>query len=236
MSKWAHTGGELQNGKCCEDEEDSDTEEEEDEVKEMYLRDRRRAKSLPAYPEQARLLNQLSQQSRKQVKFADALGLSLFSVKHFSISEEPQIPIKAFPDMRANFKPTQPVQRLVPACETRLSEEDTCARLNRCQVALERVSVSRWDVRGMVRVTPGNNEGTEVKVRYTFNDWASFADADAHAVPAHEENRFAFTVHAPPVLAPGAMVHFAVYMRNERGEFWDNNDGQNYSVRCGHSV
>lgn len=230
---------ELQNGHGVD--EDPDDCEPED----IYLRDRRRAKSLPAYPEQASLFSRLSQHCRKRVKFADALGLSLASVRHFSIAEDPHVPSEVFAALRA--LPTQHEREREPsacdlrasfqcAAEIRLAPEVTETRTIRCRVALERAYVSGWAVRGVLHANVDDNGETEVGVRYTFNHWASCADAPAVPVPGERVRhgqRFAFTVHTPPFLDSDARVCFAVYMRNGRGEFWDNNEEQNYSMPCG---
>ncbi|KAF5905253.1 protein phosphatase 1 regulatory subunit 3G [Clarias magur] len=215
---------ELQNGHGDED----DLEHEH-----VYLRDRRRAKSLPAYPEQASLFSHLSQRCRKQVKFADALGLTLTSVRHFSIAEDPQVPSEVFAALRSKREPCA----AAPARETRLAPEHAAARAKRGGVALETAALSGWAVRGVILAHVADKAWTEVGVRYTFNRWASFADAPAVPVPgerAHADTQtFSFTVHTPPFREPDAGVHFAVYMRTDRGDFWDNNDGQNYRVQCG---
>lgn len=238
----------LQNGHGVDDDPDDS------EPENIYLRDRRRAKSLPAYPEQVSLFNQLSQCCRKRVKFADALGLSLASVRHFSIAEDPQVPSEVFAALRtlpaqheckqsgdrgSSFPPTRDPtleKRLAPAFDMRLPSEVTEARAKRCGVALEKASVSGWAVRGVIRANVADNGKTEVGVRYTFNNWASFADAPGVPVSGdlvRDWQRFSFTVHTPPFLDPDANVYFAVYMRTDRGEFWDNNDEQNYCVQCG---
>uniref|UniRef100_A0A671M4N4 Protein phosphatase 1 regulatory subunit 3G-like n=2 Tax=Sinocyclocheilus anshuiensis TaxID=1608454 RepID=A0A671M4N4_9TELE len=220
---------------------DSDDDLRSEEIPE-YLKDRRRAKSLPAYPEQVNLYHQ---NCRKRVKFADALGLNLASVKHFSTSEDPQIPakvftrLKSFPlhkdrefmdDLCVNIKSSLALDYLVPAFKTPVDSGDLESRLTRCRVALESVTVTQSDVRGIIRAMGGR----EVGVRYTFNDWLSFVDAQANPVPTEHKTRgerFSFTMYTPPLLGPSAAVHFAVYMRDGNSEFWDNNDGMNYSLK-----
>ncbi|XP_076827268.1 protein phosphatase 1 regulatory subunit 3G [Brachyhypopomus gauderio] len=219
------------------------------EPEDVYLRDRRRAKSLPAYPEQASLLNEISQNCRKRVKFADALGLNLASVKHFSANEDPEIPSKVltrlqsfppqpdrelFGELCVNFKPTRPLDRLVPTFAMPVDSADFEARVKRLHVALEKVTVTRFDVRGLVRVRPADSRKRDVGVRYTFNDWLSFVDAQAVPVSAEDvsdSERFSFTMYTPPFLEPSSSVHFAVYLKVDDGEFWDNNDGGNYTLR-----
>lgn len=223
---------EIHNGHGVDDDHDSEPED-------IYLRDRRRAKSLPAYPEQANLFSRLSQRCRKQVKFADALGLNLASVRHFSIAEDPQVPSEVFAALRALPAQHERERERKPSNFTFARDtaaEVTEARVNRCRVALETVSMSGWAMRGVIRANVAHNGETEVGVRYTFNHWASYADAPAVPVSGervHDIQRFSFTVLTPPYLEPNASVHFAVYMRTDRGEFWDNNDEQNYSVQCG---
>lgn len=223
---------------------DSDDDLQPEEIPE-YLKDRRRAKSLPAYPEQANLYHQISQNCRKRVKFADALGLNLASVKHFSTSDDPQIPakvftrLKSFPlhkdrefmdDLCENIKSSLALDYLVPAFKTPVDTGDMETRLTRCRVALESVTVTQFDVRGIIRAMGRR----EVGVRYTFNDWLSFVDAQAIPVPTEHKTRgerFSFTMYTPPFLGPSAAVHFAVYLRDDNSEFWDNNDGMNYSLK-----
>ncbi|KAK1794590.1 hypothetical protein P4O66_001311 [Electrophorus voltai] len=193
----------------------------------VYLRDRRRAKSLPAYPEQASLLNEISQSCRKRVKFADALGLNLASVKHFSTNEDPEIPSKVFTRLQSfppqpdrelfgelcvNFKSTLTTDRFVPTFKTPVDSADFEARVKRCQVALEKVTVTHFDVRGLIRVMSADSRKKEVGVRYTFNDWLSFVDAQAIPVSAED----------------------IAGERADHGESWDNNDGRNYTLlyRC----
>ncbi|XP_026036345.1 protein phosphatase 1 regulatory subunit 3G-like [Astatotilapia calliptera] len=241
-----HAGGEpTENGMKQEEEEEEGADEEDldDELDasqlERFIRDRRRAKSLPAYPA---LLNgpHGAEEGRKRVKFADSMGLSLARVKHFSSLEEPQIPSKVL--SRHRSFPLEQQDLLSSLCHSfaaglraDLPElRDTERRVQRHRVCLERLAATQLDVRGHVRVLSGC-AGKEVGVRYTFNGWLSHMDAQAVPVAANEPGlvgeRFAFTVYIPPLADPGSAVHLAVYLKCEEGEFWDNNEGQNYTVR-----
>ncbi|XP_056155251.1 protein phosphatase 1 regulatory subunit 3G [Lampris incognitus] len=234
------------------DEEEEDEEEVDDLVDsrqlERFMRDRRRARSLPAYPEQEALLQELSAGTgRKRVKFADSLGLSLASVKHFSTLDEPNIPsgvlpgLRSFPqrdtldDLCTGFKSGLALERLVPTFLDPGGQQDFRQRVETQRVSLERAFVSQFDVRGQIRVDSGGAE-KEVGVRYTFDDWLSHADAQALPVPADKAQpgwfgeRFSFTMRAPPG-SGAASVHFAVYARSDGAEFWDNNRGHNYTLR-----
>lgn len=226
-----------------DEEEEEDLDEEQDASRlESFLRDRRRARSLPAYP--AALLERETG-GGKRVKFADSLGLTLESVKHFSALEEPQIPSKvlsrhrSFPppqhdlltDLRHRLQAGRDTDRLL-ACFPELRDAER--RVQQLRVCLERVTVTQFDVRGQIRVLDGR-EDKEVGVRYTFNDWMSYVDAQAVPVAAEQPEplgeRFVFTVYTPPFMEPGSAVHLAVYVKSDQGEFWDNNEGQNYIFR-----
>ncbi|XP_042366004.1 protein phosphatase 1 regulatory subunit 3G [Plectropomus leopardus] len=244
-------GPSMENGLLKEEEEEEEDEEEEDLDDELdasqlerFMKDRRRAKSLPAYPA-ALLVGVSGSDGRKRVKFADSLGLNLASVKHFSSLEEPQIPSKvlsrhkSFPppqqdflnDLCTSFKSGLDTDRLV-ACFPDPQEAER--RVQRLRVCLEKVTITQFDVRGQIRVLTGRSI-REVGVRYTFNDWLSHVDAQALPAavdqPGFVGERFSFTVYTPPFMDPSSAVHFAVYLRNEEGEFWDNNEGQNYTLQ-----
>ncbi|KAE8277236.1 Protein phosphatase 1 regulatory subunit 3G [Larimichthys crocea] len=187
----------------------------------------------------------LESNERKRVKFADSMGLNLASVKHFSSLEEPQIPSKvlsrhkSFPpqqqdflnDLCQSFKSSLYTDRLV-SCFPEPREVER--RVQQLHVCLERVTITQFDVRGQIRVLTGCSH-KEVGVRYSFNDWLSYVDAQALPVAADQPGfvgeRFSFTVYTPPVMDPTSAVHFAVYLKSVEGEFWDNNEGQNYTLR-----
>uniref|UniRef100_A0A3Q3K9T8 CBM21 domain-containing protein n=1 Tax=Monopterus albus TaxID=43700 RepID=A0A3Q3K9T8_MONAL len=211
---------------------------------ERVMRDRRRAKSLPAYP--AALLDGVSTSSRsKRVKFADSMGLNLASVKHFSSLEEPHIPSKVLSrhkkfslpqqdllgDLCQSFKFSLNTDQLVAAFP---EPRDTERRVQQLRICLEKVSITHFDVRGQIRVLTGCTD-KEVGVRYTFNEWLSCMDAQALPVATNQPGlvgeRFSFTVYTPPFMDPSSAVHFAMYLKTQEGEFWDNNQGRNYTLR-----
>lgn len=267
-----------------------------------YLRPRARFFSLPADPilQAARLLRGRQQEAgqagsegggpagdccakcKKRVQFADSLGLSLASVRHFSEAEEPRVPaavlsrLHSFPLRAGDLQqlltaaegPSPPLAPPLPRVRLRplfqlpgpgAAEE----RLRRQRVCLERVRCPQppgADVTGSGRVlsSPGPRA---VAVRYTFTEWRSFLDVQAELRPVsppppglsgdslagvgdREEEpateRFCFTLCLPPGLQPGegedaeardVAIHFAICYRCEQGEYWDNNDGANYTLR-----
>nr|XP_060630755.1 protein phosphatase 1 regulatory subunit 3G [Anolis sagrei ordinatus] len=149
--------------------------------------------------------------TKKRVQFADALGLCLASVKHFSAAEEPRVPpavlsrLQSFPmrhkdleqfsaalaSLRASFRaaatpPEPPPVRL-------LLLEPPPPLPQRCPpgpVSLEEASGScvagaPSEASGVVRVQAGPGP-KEVTVRYTFNEWLSFLDAAASPLSSPE--------------------------------------------------
>ncbi|XP_015276871.1 PREDICTED: protein phosphatase 1 regulatory subunit 3G [Gekko japonicus] len=167
---------------------------------------------------------------KKRVQFADALGLCLASVKHFSAAEEPQVPpavlsrLQSFPMRQRDLEEFSAALALEEAAGTALAGAPT-------------------DVRGVVRVLacPG---AKEVTVRYTFNEWLSFLDASALPLPppppvgepapsalSGPVERYQFALCLPPGLPEGTAVHFAICYRSQQGEYWDNNGGANYTMR-----
>ncbi|KAM4834617.1 protein phosphatase 1 regulatory subunit 3G [Thomomys bottae] len=140
---------------------------------------------------------------KKRVQFADSLGLSLASVKHFSEAEEPQVPpavlrrLRSFPaspqdleqlgGLWAAAKPPARLRalpfRLRPLFQ--FPEPSAAAeRLRRQRVCLERVQCSALgtEVTGAGRVISCPGART-VTVRYTFTEWRSFLDVPAELQP-----------------------------------------------------
>ncbi|XP_049738749.1 protein phosphatase 1 regulatory subunit 3G [Elephas maximus indicus] len=216
---------------------------EQEELLECRRRSRARSFSLPAHPilQAAKLLQPLPQaeglgteggecagaraeppspggcctKCKKRVQFADALGLSLASVKHFSEAEEPQVPpaalarLRSFPMCAEDLQqledllaaaaaaaavkvaapPSAPapprLQPLFQLPEPRAAVE----RLRQQRVCLERVDCSApWgaEVTGSGRVLGGPGPKA-VTVRYTFTEWRSFLDVPAELQPKPEE-------------------------------------------------
>uniref|UniRef100_A0A8C9AKI7 Protein phosphatase 1 regulatory subunit 3G n=1 Tax=Prolemur simus TaxID=1328070 RepID=A0A8C9AKI7_PROSS len=141
---------------------------------------------------------------KKRVQFADTLGLSLASVKHFSEAEEPQVPpavlsrLRSFP-MRAGdlerlggllaaASAAAPLSAPPPGLRPLFQLPGPSAaaeRLRKQRVCLERVQCSApWgaEVKGSGRVLgcPGPRA---VTVRYTFTEWRSFLDVPAELQP-----------------------------------------------------
>lgn len=203
-------------------ESDEDLDAEQDAARMRFMKDRRRARSLPA----CALLGDGG--ARKRVQFADTLGLSLADVKHFNTTDEPLVPHAVLTRHRS-FQPApqthaQPV--LVPCFP---EPADAQQKVHEQRVALEKVQVTPFELRGQVLAST-EDERAAVFVRFTFNDWLSHVDAPALRV---SDGRYTFSVLVPPLWSASA-VHFALVLRSASGEFWDNNRGLNYSLRYGY--
>lgn len=214
-------------GSCPTDnglpESEEELDEEQDAAHRRFMRNRRRARSLPACPAAAMLAES---GARKRVQFADTLGMSLADVKHFSALEEPRVP-HAVLTRYQNFPPPQAhVEPMLLPCFPELVDAEQ--RAHEMGVALEKVHVTPFEVRGQI-LARNEDAHAGVFVRYTFNEWLSHVDAPAVRVSAR---RFTFSVLVPPLWSASA-VHLAVFLGSADGEFWDNNRGHNYSLRYG---
>lgn len=203
--------------------------------------DRQRDKSLPV------ALNQDESFSHKEcptvdrgkrVQFADMMGLNLANVRHFDISDDANDDASGF----RRHLPNQELQHgsdlipahLVPAFDMPVSSLEFDMKSSRLGVALESVTVTASEVKGVIRLMQSNSR-REVGVRYTLNDWLTFSDIQA-VLRLDEEKElqwelYDFILHAPLCFNKDSSVHFAVYCRTDLGEYWDNNDGENYTLK-----
>ncbi len=206
---------------------------------------RRRCKSLPTSAERAKLeiARSRSPSSQKKVRFADSLGLELISIKHFDYTDMPEVPdriIDKFKKARAlhfnNFDKSNTSSQSVfmellftnPG-----SLPDFLDRVYEMKVLLEYVQADEFSLSGVVRVL---NMAFEKKVfmRYTLNNWTTFVDILAFYVPHSSDGRtdtFSFKIITPTFLEFGGTLQFAIKYCVVGGEFWDNNNGNNYRIR-----
>ncbi|XP_066570165.1 protein phosphatase 1 regulatory subunit 3E [Amia ocellicauda] len=208
---------------------------------------RRRAKSLPAPSERAKLEvgRDRSPASQKKVRFADSLGLELTSVKHFCNADMPEVPQHVLdkfkkgrtPNHFNNFDmfPRVPTQSVF--METQFISPGHTAgfleRVRQAKVSLEVVETDEFSLSGVVRVL---NVAFEKRVflRYSLNNWLTFSDVPASYVPNSSDgltDKFSFKLIPPSFLESGGTLQFAVKYCVGCQEYWDNNNGINYKVR-----
>ncbi|KAM6453078.1 protein phosphatase 1 regulatory subunit 3E [Liasis olivaceus] len=214
-------------------------------------RGRRRTRSAPAQGRSRGASRSRSPGTRKRVRFADSLGLELISVRQFWPNDLPQVPERVQTQLRrdslSHFAPCLPfcpplkeplnlqTRLLEPTFPDPLSMADFLPRLLAQCVLLEGVRAEGSCVSGTIRVLNMAYE-KRVSVRYTWDFWATEHEARAsYAAPAGRDrdhaDRFAFRLPLPVPLSAGIVLEFALCYLVGGKEFWDNNQGRNYSLR-----
>ncbi|KAL6088482.1 hypothetical protein STEG23_009855 [Scotinomys teguina] len=197
----------------------------------------RRARSAPAGGGGARPARSRSPDTRKRVRFADALGLELAVVRRFRPGEPPRVPrhvqVQLQRDALRHFAPCVPRGRGLQEARAALepaSEPGFAARLQVQRICLERADAGPLGVAGSARVLDLAYE-KRVSVRWSADGWRSLRESPAaYAGPAPSPpraDRFSFRLPAPPV---GGMLLFALRYRVTGREFWDNNGGRDYAL------
>ncbi|XP_067324317.1 protein phosphatase 1 regulatory subunit 3D [Anolis sagrei] len=212
---------------------------------------RRRARSLPSSPERRRSMTAPCRvpgcnTGRNRVRFADALGLELAEVKVFQAGEDPSIPLHVLSRLSINsdlccsrLDLEFTMQCLVPDFRQPADCEEFLSRLQQQKVCLERVTSSDLGLNGTIRVINLAFE-KQVAVRYTFNHWRGQHEVAARwhsSLPGKDGQDqvdvFTFFLPLPPFLLQlSSVVEFAVFFRVSGQEYWDNNQGKNYSLTC----
>lgn len=200
--------------------------------------DRRRAKSLPVYLDKSSTLTECHERV-KRVQFADTVGLNLASVRHFDTSDVTNEARNVsgvqnhLSQHARDFTSALNFARLEPAFNMPICSDEVDLKSMRLGVALESVTTGS-DVKGLIRVMRSNAR-KEVGVIYTFNNWLTFSDLQAAPIMDKERllqwEKFHFVLRVPPSFDKDDSVHFAVFCRTDHGEYWDNNNGQNYTLR-----
>ncbi len=176
---------------------------------------------------------------RKSVRFADALGLDLETVRHILENEtaSPDYPSIAF-----GASQTSPDGNSVTLLPRYLSlnfqqpggQHDFISRVYKQNVCLENAVVSDFTILGTVKVRNLTYHKL-VKIRYSCDGWRTFGDVPASYVHGSCDgpmDRFSFGLSAPRELDVGSSMEFCVCYRAGNEEFWDNNYGHNYVIEC----
>ncbi|KAI9527704.1 hypothetical protein NQZ68_027794 [Dissostichus eleginoides] len=182
----------------------------------------------------------------KRVIFADSRGMSLTAVREFS-DEEEQSDINLLPSlqdlgsmMEDGYSCT--VSTCCPGTSLKLGFPQPSAdfqafraKLAESMVTLENCSVNEQVLHGTVRVRNISFQ-KEVRVRITFDSWQSYRDVSCAYLPKRfggpQTDIFEFYIAIPKVLDAKRRIEFCLsYSPGGQSEpFWDNNNGQNYSV------
>ena len=67
-----------------------------------------------------------------------------------------------------------------------------------------------------------------ITVRYTTNEWETYADVTGSFCGEENESQDRFTFEID--MKKKTRLHFAICLHTRENEFWDNNDRNNYSL------
>ena len=176
----------------------------------------------------------------KKVYFADLVGLKLEFVRTItpSSSEDDLCTLggalwKAHCDDTG--APRKRVKYLYP-CFVHPSEspDSFIKRVYSQNVCLEYITCNKLVITGLIRVT-NLSYMKEVTVRFTLNGWETYQDIWADFMSTCSDGKtetFSFRVSVPHDFEVNRHVELAISYRVSGKEFWDNNDCNNYHVRC----
>lgn len=193
--------------------------------------------------------------TKKFVRFADVLGLDLADVKTF-MDEIPTVPRSAYDyltlssddeastaaaaaqasvyaSLTASF---QMDKMLTPMFQQPGGMVDFLERVREQNVCLENAAVTDpicLTISGTVRVR-NLDFHKSVHLRYTLDEWASFADFQALYVEQSCDgfsDKFTFTIFGNS-LRVGQRLEMAVRFSCKGEQFWDSNYGANYCFQC----
>ncbi|KAM4809911.1 protein phosphatase 1 regulatory subunit 3E [Rhinophrynus dorsalis] len=215
---------------------------------------RQRSRSAPAL-RVARGERHRSPETKKRVRFADALGLELESVHHFRREDVPCVPLHVTHQLQGDARQHQrdpcTSRHVVPhiTCPSWLPDPGSWQKKTweRCawneqtweqRVCLQSMRCESCFLWGSVRVLDLAYE-KRVTVRYSLDGWHSHQDAHAlyaarlcHGGPGHPgTDLFTFRLPLPLRDQPQAQaLQFAIRYQVGEEEFWDNNGGKNYNL------
>ncbi|XP_013780579.1 glycogen-binding subunit 76A-like isoform X2 [Limulus polyphemus] len=193
------------------------------------LRKTKRAKSYPPPPQK--------REGRKVVRFADSLGLDLESVRYMMKSDlPPSIPLSAFSDLRRSQVSSYDIE-LVPSFIMPSFSSNFTDRVRDLAVSLHSVSTANTTVYGIVAVL-NLTFHKNIFIRYSVDNWNSHHDTSTTYIQGSSEgdiDKFSFNIFVSPqdLSTRNHSLDFAVCYQTQDGkEFWDNNNGLNYRLKC----
>ncbi|KAM9301609.1 protein phosphatase 1 regulatory subunit 3D-like [Gastrophryne carolinensis] len=205
---------------------------------------RRRAKSLPTPAERRHL--EIAAPRKKEVRFADSLGLELTSVRHFCDADMPRVPYHVLAGLRCReacpagaelstllLRPGPTPASLEPLFTNPGIKPDFLELVRQRRLCLESVHTDPFSISGDIRVLNLSYE-KEVVVRYSMDSWNTSSEMTAGYQRGFSDrytDRFSFKLLCPTLLNKEAMLEFAIRYRVCGAEYWDNNDGENYKVK-----
>ena len=177
---------------------------------------------------------------KKKVSFADTAGLELATVKTIPSSNgELEEAVLNFTTSDTNcglhmYSIRRKMKYLSPSFVQPCKTDAFLERVFSENVSLESLSCCDSIIIGVIRVT-NLCYAKEVTVRFTLDQWASYRDVWADYVCANMDGKteqFSFRMALPMELEVDLEIEFAIRYRAAQQEFWDNNFGTNYHIRC----
>lgn len=187
-----------------------------------------------------------SKAAKKKVVFADSKGMSLTAIHVFSSFDDNAFGIRPGGGDELQFAMTDLEAATV---DLKISSERSLLldfqqpsadylgfrnRLMQNSVCLENCSLLERSLTGTVKV---RNVGfhKSVRLRATFDSWASFTDVDCtflnNIYSCQDTDTFAFVLELPKSILPQHRVEFCICYQVQDQTFWDNNDGKNYVLK-----
>ncbi|XP_053307190.1 protein phosphatase 1 regulatory subunit 3C [Spea bombifrons] len=182
--------------------------------------------------------NRSKARNKKKVVFADSKGLSLTSVHVFSeFKEEPvthlQFDLIDLEDITASLKLHEEKNLILGFTQPSADYLQFRNRIHKNFICLENCSLQERSIAGTIKVKNLSYEKM-VKVRITFNTWKTFSDVDCtymnNVYGSTDSDTFSFVIDIPPNTPSHEKIEFCLSYESEGQMFWDNNEGQNYSV------
>ncbi|XP_056382164.1 protein phosphatase 1 regulatory subunit 3D-like [Hyla sarda] len=202
---------------------------------------RRRAKSLPTSTERRHL--EVVAPRKKEVRFADSLGLELTSVRHFCDADMPRVPYHVLAGLRCreacpagaelSTLLLRPTSQLEPLFTNPGTKADFLDLVRHRKVCLETIHTDPFSISGDLRVLNLSYE-KEVMVRYSVDSWSTSSEVMATFQRGFSDrytDRFSFKLLCPTLLNKEEVLEFAIRYKVCGTEYWDNNDGVNYKIK-----
>ncbi|XP_028313542.1 protein phosphatase 1 regulatory subunit 3C-like isoform X1 [Gouania willdenowi] len=182
----------------------------------------------------------------KHVVFADSQGLSLTAVREFSDREEPS-DIDLLPSLQGLGSMTEDgysctVSTYCPGTQLKLCFPQPSAdfqtfraKLAESMIVLENCTIREQALHGTIRVKNISFK-KDVHIRITFDSWQSYKDIPCTYLQKRfggpQTDIFEFEIAVPKILDAKRKIEFCLrYLpEGQGGPFWDNNNGQNYSI------
>nr|XP_057927753.1 protein phosphatase 1 regulatory subunit 3C-B-like [Doryrhamphus excisus] len=182
----------------------------------------------------------------KHVAFADSKGWSLAEVRVFS-NEEEHSDLDPLPSLQGLGSMTEAgysctVSTCCPGTRLTLGFPQPSAnfhvfraKLAESMVTLENCTVTEQALRGTVRVR-NISFHKDVRVRITFDSWQCYRDVPCTYLQQRfggpHTDIFEFDIAIPKVLDAKKKIEFCLsYLPGGQSDtFWDNNNGQNYTI------